>query len=184
MVGGPATCSDVVEEINRRKQRGLNPFVFFLDEFPRVRVRAGVTNEYKAREAREKYLRVMKNVFRSFSLPVVISSTNGAARYLVVVSERSCPGPPIAWCTVFPSLPAAVIVQDVPMPRQQLNLISHSRPLFGITALKYLQANPYTGGDLLDYLNEMVDMLAQTFFSLKLRSVGFELGQFCALVLS
>ncbi|KAF1794630.1 P-loop containing nucleoside triphosphate hydrolase [Phytophthora cactorum] len=85
---GEAQRSDVQDELIRRKERGAKPFVFFLDEFPR----AGSTKTHlddKEQRERENYLRTMRNVFRSFDLAVVVSSTNGTARNLLATSDRS-----------------------------------------------------------------------------------------------
>jgi hypothetical protein len=60
--------------------------VFFLDESPRVDNLTDI-----AMEKQESTTRMMRNVFRSFHLPVVISATNGTAR--TVLNPRNGYGP-------------------------------------------------------------------------------------------
>ncbi|KAG1709883.1 hypothetical protein DVH05_016897 [Phytophthora capsici] len=72
---GPKERSHVFDELRRRQESRMKPFVFFLDEFPRT----GKNLTDNAQQKLENSLRMMRNVFRSFGLAVVLSSTNGTA---------------------------------------------------------------------------------------------------------
>ncbi|KAE9275556.1 hypothetical protein PR003_g29304 [Phytophthora rubi] len=180
-----AQRSDVIDELNARKERGAKPFVFFLDEFPR----AGRTKTHlpdRDQRILENSLRTMRNVFRSFGLAVVVSSTNGTARNLLTTSDRSRDSGPCLWCVVCPSFPRVVLNGDSGIPPLLMEIIKHSRPLFAEIALKYVQDNPYSGSrdpnDSYNYLNVMAGALALQFSALKRRTDEFNTGQLCLLL--
>nr|AFB18281.1 crinkling and necrosis inducing protein 7 [Phytophthora capsici] len=150
---GPKERSHVFDELRRRQESRMKPFVFFLDEFPR----AGKHLTDNAQQKLKNSLRMMRNVFRSFGLAVVMSSTNGTARNLVVPSSRSRQDGPQLWCRVFPCFPDAIVKDDPNVPELLMEILRHSRPLFAQIALKYMQENPYIHGcDFTNYLNAMV----------------------------
>ncbi|KAL3667224.1 hypothetical protein V7S43_007459 [Phytophthora oleae] len=170
---------DVQDELSRRKQRGAKPFVFFLDEFPRAR-RHDVG---KTQRDRENFLRVMRNVFCSFDLAVVLSSTNGTARSLIAISGCSRGSGSCLWCVVIPSLLCVDINGDYGIPELLMTIIKHSRPLFANLALEYVQANPYNCSyNLNDYLTMMAGTLATRFKAMKKQSDEFKMGQLCLLL--
>ncbi|EGZ17034.1 hypothetical protein PHYSODRAFT_360423 [Phytophthora sojae] len=185
---GEATRADVEEVLRQRQQRNAKPFVFFLDEFPRV----GSLLTGQQRQLREKEIRSMRNVFRSFGLLVVTSSTNGTARTLQSVGERSRVtsefGQRTPWCEVVPSLPTLAIRHaDEQIPSEIMWIFQHSRPLFVESAWHYVEKNPYTGEnavDRLEYLTRMTAHLAPRFraFKERRRPQEFELGQACLLI--
>ncbi|KAL3666905.1 hypothetical protein V7S43_007854 [Phytophthora oleae] len=184
VVLGTASRSDVNAELARRKERGAKPFVFFLDEFPRAR-RINSRFDEEDQLKHENELRMTRNVFLSFNLPVVLSSTNGTAKNLFVPSSRSRGGGPSLWCVVFPSLPRVDTSVDSGIPALLLEIIKHSRPLFAEIALGHVQDNPYSGSrDLNEYLNAMAETLAGRFGMLKRRTDEFEIGQLCLLLSS
>ncbi|KAG7380185.1 hypothetical protein PHYPSEUDO_007665 [Phytophthora pseudosyringae] len=125
----------------------------------------------------------MRNVFRSFDLAVVVSSTNGTARILLATSSRARQAGPCLWCVVVPSFPRISFNGDADVPALIMEIIKHSRPLFAEIALEYVQDNPYIDNrDLNHYLTAMASTLAQRFDKLKKRSVEFEMGQLCLLL--
>ncbi|KAE9002442.1 hypothetical protein PR001_g18250 [Phytophthora rubi] len=177
--------SDVIDELNSHKERGANPFVFFLDEFPRAgRIKTHLADGDQ--RILEDSLRTMRNVFRSFGLAVVISSTNGTARNLLATSDRSRDSGTYLWCVVFPSFPRVVVNCGSGIPVLLMEIIKHSRPLFAEIALKYVQDNRYSGSrdpiDYLKYLNTMAGALASEFSALKKRTDEFKVGQLCLLL--
>jgi hypothetical protein len=131
---GEARRSDVTAELEKR---GARPFVFFLDEFPRAGRLQTHMYDVDQREL-ENSLRVMRNVFRSFKLAVVVSSTNGTARNLITTSSRSRESEPYVWCVVVPSFPSVVLNADAAVPALVMTIIRHSRPLFAQIAIKYV----------------------------------------------
>ncbi|KAG2999907.1 hypothetical protein PC129_g15131 [Phytophthora cactorum] len=179
---GEAQRSDVQDELIRRKERGAKPFVFFLDEFPR----AGSTKTHlddKEQLERENCLRTMRNVFHSFDLAVVVSSTNGTARNLLATSDRSRDSGPCLWCMVVPSFPRVILNGYFGIPALVMEILKHSRPLFAQIALKHMQDNPYNDSrDLNTYLNAMAGTLASRFGALKKRTDEFKIGQLCLLL--
>ncbi|TMW61876.1 hypothetical protein Poli38472_010939 [Pythium oligandrum] len=172
-----ASRTDVELAIQRRQDRMAKPMVFFLDEFPRVG--SGETNSIM--DLRKARYRMMRNVFRSFSFPVVISSTNGTARNLFSIQGASRSVDPYLWCIVFPSLPHVSLdgdIKSVKCPDQVKRILQHSRPLFVKLCLEYIKVKPCTGPLGVAYLDEMVASLAKRAKKLKRRSDEFNLGQF------
>ena len=180
---GPAWRPEVVKELEERQRNGLKPCVFFLDEFPRVDLPVGSHLCDVTRREREKYLRMMRNVFRSLAIGVVISSTNGTARNLHLAGERSRGESDFRWCTVFPSLPAVLPnheMEKAPVPDQLKKILKHSRPLFVKITLEYVREKPFNGEEaLLDYVDQLAGAVACRMRRLKKRSKEFELGQLC-----
>ncbi|KAG7381492.1 hypothetical protein PHYBOEH_010923 [Phytophthora boehmeriae] len=176
---------DVTRALEDRRKKTKKPFVFFLDEFPRVGNRKGYEKTKLKKQAR-----MMRNVFRSFRIIAVASATNGTARDLVSFSKSSrgfsSSGEPIPWCEVVPSLPA--FQASMSLDPSFLWIIKHSRPLFAHRAEVYMARNPFerSGKDRLEYLTDMTKELVKTFRQLRERSAEgeFELGQFCMLLCS
>ncbi|KAK1945563.1 hypothetical protein P3T76_002611 [Phytophthora citrophthora] len=117
---GTTERSDIIAELKRRKESRAKPLVFFLDEFPRTR-------HYGTRF--ENALCIMRNVFRSFGLAVVLSSTNGTARNLVVPSTQARNNGSCRWCMVFPSLPGVVLDGGFDIHKLLMKILSRSRTL-------------------------------------------------------
>lgn len=104
--------ADVVEAL---EQRG-KPCVFFLDEFPRVGSPIGSALTDKKREESVTRVRIMRNTFRSFGIPVAISSTNGSARNLLQLGSRSRDAVQtdgVLWCFIFPRLRPASVEDEI-----------------------------------------------------------------------
>ncbi|EGZ29156.1 hypothetical protein PHYSODRAFT_294437 [Phytophthora sojae] len=115
-----ATRGEVEETLIAWKKRAPGKqCAIFLDEFPREE------------PSRIIQFRFMRNVFRSFRLPVILSSTNGTARNLINYGQQSRGrDDKTLWCVVLTKFPR---FQDpfLDLLRPDLRLIiEHSRPLF------------------------------------------------------
>ncbi|TDH71653.1 hypothetical protein CCR75_007226 [Bremia lactucae] len=180
------TRNDVKQALKDRVTNEKKPFIFFLDDFPREIDRKAASNDRWAYDNRRR-LRLMLNVFRSFGLVVVVSSTSGTARSLTSVSSGSrCPADYL-WCIVHPLLPRTVIGSDVQiLPTVFQNIVSNSRPLFAEIAIQYIRENPWNVGiNTANYLNALVGHLAPLLARRKQRRHHeFEIGQLCLLLCS
>ncbi|GMF18157.1 unnamed protein product [Phytophthora lilii] len=140
--------------------------VFFLDEFPAV-------EQYQ-----ETHLRFILNVFRSFKLPVILSSTNGTAQNLIQSrpSSRGC-GIAVLWYLVIPTFP---VFQDPLLDGIDGNLrvvIQQSRPLFAVRAIANVKKNDPKETNFVEYMDKMAADLGRQFASLKQASEWFSYDQ-------
>ncbi|TDH71719.1 hypothetical protein CCR75_007516 [Bremia lactucae] len=190
------TRNDVEKALEDRATSGKKPFIFFLDEFPRDIDRDTASSDHQSRmpapTTQEAYdhkrrLRLMLNVFRSFGLVVIASSTSGTARTSALVSSGSRTDSDYLWCTVHPLFPRTVIGCDIGMlPTVIQNIIANSRPLFTEIALEYMRKKPWSvGSNTVNYLNALVGHSARIFAMMKGgRPLDFKIGQLCLLLCS
>ncbi|TDH73430.1 hypothetical protein CCR75_008082 [Bremia lactucae] len=190
------TRKDVEKALEDRAASGKKPFIFFLDEFPRDIDRETALSDHEtsmpAPTTQEAYdhkrrLRLMLNVFRSFGLVVIASSTSGTARTSALVSSGSRTDSDYLWCTVHPLFPRTVIGCDIGMlPTVIQNIIANSRPLFTEIALEYMRKKPWSvGSNTVNYLNALVGHSARIFAMMKGgRPLDFKIGQLCLLLCS
>ncbi|TDH70030.1 hypothetical protein CCR75_007027 [Bremia lactucae] len=180
------TRQAVKTALEDRAASGKKPFIFFLDEFPREinREATSSTNEAFDQKCR---LRLMRNIFRSFGLVVIVSSTSGTARNLVSVSAGSRNAFDYLWCIVHPLLPRTAIDSDIMiLPTVLQGIIANSRPLFAWTAVQYMRRNRWSeGSNTANYLNALVGHLAPQFADMKPKRLHeFKIGQLCLLLCS
>ncbi|TDH66574.1 hypothetical protein CCR75_008811 [Bremia lactucae] len=177
---------DVEKALKERATSGKKPFIFFLDEFPREIDRKATSSNPVAYD-RKRRLRLMLNVFRSFGLVVIVSSTSGTARNLVSRSSGSRNNLDYLWCIVHPFLPRTVIGNDIRiLPTVLQDIIANSRPLFAWKAIEYMRENPWSeGSNTANYLNALVGHLARIFADMKQKQYHeFIIGQLCLLLCS
>ncbi|TDH66644.1 hypothetical protein CCR75_004121 [Bremia lactucae] len=177
---------DVEKALKDRATSGKKPFIFFLDEFPREIDRKATSSNPEAYDQKRR-LRLMLNVFRSFGLVVIVSSTSGTGRNLVSVSSGTRNNLDYLWCIVHPLLPRTVIGNDIRiLPTVLQDIIANSRPLFAWKAVEYMRENPWSeGSNTANYLNALVGHLARIFADMKERRYHeFIIGQLCLLLSS
>ncbi|TDH70062.1 hypothetical protein CCR75_005748 [Bremia lactucae] len=180
------TRQAVKKALEDRATSGKKPFIFFLDKFPREidREATSSTNEAFDQKCR---LRLMRNIFRSFGLVVIVSSTSGTARNLVSDSAGSRNTLDYLWCIVHPLLPRTAIDSDIMiLPTVLQGIIANSRPLFAWTAVQYMRKSRWSeGSNTANYLNALVGHLAPMFADMKSKRLHeFKIGQLCLLLCS
>ncbi|ETL81487.1 diphthamide biosynthesis protein 2 [Phytophthora nicotianae] len=159
---GLATSLEVEQGFREKK---IKPFVFFLDEFARL----GSSYAGDERKIVEKRLRLVRNVFRSFGIPVILSATNRIARKLVCFEKvldrrRRCSKKLLG--------DGDGRVSKAMLLTQLEWILQHSRPLFAILARQYMTKNGNFGttpADRIRYLSDMTAKLARVIRSLKER---------------
>lgn len=124
--------------------------VVLLDNFPTLRVKDNNRAE----------LLFMRNVFRTFKLPVIINSTNGILQNKIDYTRISRPELDVCWCVVVPTMPRFQLPPLVDKPRDDLaTLIEHSHPLFARFALEYTTRvqlyEDASDQQVIDYMDEL-----------------------------
>ncbi|KAE9061486.1 hypothetical protein PF010_g29799, partial [Phytophthora fragariae] len=169
-----ATREEVNVALSEWKRRaGDKHCSVFLDEFP------------KEEPSRITQLRFMRNVFRSFRLPVILSSTNGTARDLINYGQHSRgeEGKTL-WCVVLPTFPS---FRDPFLDRIRPDLrsiIQHSRPLFARKAVDFVKETESKEStafdetaDLVGFMDRMTAKLGRELARIKGNTPEFRCGQ-------
>ncbi|KAE9334939.1 hypothetical protein PR003_g13271, partial [Phytophthora rubi] len=169
-----ATREEVNVALSEWKRRaGDKHCSVFLDEFP------------KEEPSRITQLRFMRNVFRSFRLPVILSSTNGTARDLINYGQHSRgeEGKTL-WCVVLPTFPS---FRDPFLDRIRPDLrsiIQHSRPLFARKAVDFVKETESKEStafdetaDLVGFMDRMAAKLGRELARIKGNTPEFRCGQ-------
>ncbi|KAE9301862.1 hypothetical protein PR003_g22420, partial [Phytophthora rubi] len=169
-----ATREEVNVALSEWKRRaGDKHCSVFLDEFP------------KEEPSRITQLRFMRNVFRSFCLPVILSSTNGTARDLINYGQHSRgeEGKTL-WCVVLPTFPS---FRDPFLDRIRPDLrsiIQHSRPLFARKAVDFVEETESKEStafdetsDLVGFMDRMAAKLGRELARTKGNTPEFRCGQ-------
>ncbi|KAE9348499.1 hypothetical protein PF008_g7318 [Phytophthora fragariae] len=127
----------------------------------------------------------MRNVFRSFRLPVILSSTNGTARNLINYGQHSRgEKDKTLWCVVLPTFPS---FRDPFLDRLRPDLrsiIQHSRPLFARKAVDFVkekesdEATAFDeAADLVELMDRMAAKLGREIARAKGNTLEFRCGQ-------
>jgi hypothetical protein len=174
---GPAMRAEVEQKLKTIDEIPI----IFIDEFPLISTGRNNT------DSNEDKLRLMRNVFRSLRLPVILSSTNSSAINLIKVqyASRTSDGisHPILWCNVFSKFPKFQIEDenfydddddddDETMKSYVVNLLQSSRPLFSSLLTSNLSLNEVKNqikkeGNLIRLMDEKMADLAKALKDLK-----------------
>ena len=138
--------------------------VIFLDEFP-------IVLKSRNNETDLGRLRFMRNVFRSFKLVVIVSSTNSSAVNMVNSSTNSrkdigLDAYNVLWCYMVPFCSSYQMCTCHSLEVKNdfiLALLKHSRPLFSSLAVKFCrhnEVNEVDGNNMVDFLNAMTAYIA------------------------
>jgi len=142
------TKQQLEQRIKTMREKGKFP-VIFLDEFPPLLERSGISNMNE--------LKLMRNVFRVLGFRVIVSSTCSSAANLIKPGQESYAGNACLWCTIFPRFPSFRCDSITNLPAWLRYLIQNSRPRFCRFALEYWQQQQTSSEELtLDGLAKFV----------------------------
>ncbi|TMW57174.1 hypothetical protein Poli38472_003099 [Pythium oligandrum] len=161
--------SDVIDAIKARTK----PFVFFLDEFPRI-------SKSKMKDLDRIYL-IMRDVLRAFGFVVILSSTNEMARTLFTPDTLARARDGQTWCHIVPTFARLQAPSSAAIPPVLREILQRSHPLFAQAALAFLRDNPFVAGDsVVDFMDGLAEAIMRGCKEWRfLTTDGFRSGQVC-----